>query len=550
MIDGGDGVSHQRLPFDIVELGVFENHLDRFPFADLCLEVLDHSALDQSRPEPPGVLTRLHGHQLDFGVQVRPVHLEFLFLGNPIEHEVLLDRLPGGGNGVLSNLVFPGLDFLRGESRLLHLEDLSSQGVLGLLGDEFFGQVPVGALGDPFQHLAAGVLTLAELGLAFESSPQCVFQRVLVLDSEPIEKFRVEFGEVSFLHGGDRESHAERFTSHGDVVGLGGDGDLPGTLFSGGHSGHQFVEPFEFGVLEAEHRTQFEHRFFDSADGFVTVCEREVGNDGVAGFGGSIMIVEVGVLQQELLEIGVDVLVGHLPHRPVDGQTLVVGQIELGPHLHVKLVFEISLFGDIDHVDVEIGFVDRFQVVVFGELFEAADEQFLLDLVGQFTAEPLGDQSRRHVPLAKSGDLGGVGQFPDGDIVDSVDIGARHLDDDMTQAGARLGDLDVQRHLQRTALWRRHVTVVVVRSGFVVDGGRDLGHRRLVFGHLDRFGLGIRLVASFGCRFVVEDHLECPSEKSRERETGFEPATSTLATWCSTTELLPPTRRSRWRSRL
>ena len=278
------------------------------------------------------------------------------------------------------------------------------------------------------------------------------------------------------------------------------------------------------------------------------MCEREVNNDGVSGFGRSVMIVEVGVLQQELLEIGIDVFVGHFLDRPVDGQSLVVGQIELGPHLHVELILEISLFGDLDHVDIEIGFVDRFQVVVFGELFEAADKQFLLDLVGQFTTESLGDQSCRHVPLAKPGDLGRVRQFSDGNIVNGVDVGARHLDDDVTQAGTRLGDLDVQRHFQRPALWQRRVTVVI-RGGFVVDG-RGLGHRRLVLGFLDRFGLGIRFVASFGCRFVVEDHLECPSEKSRERETGFEPATSTLATWCSTTELLPPTRRSRWRSRL
>ena len=149
------------------------------------------------------------------------------------------------------------------------------------------------------------------------------------------------------------------------------------------------------------------------------------------------MIVEVRILQQELIEVAIDILVGHFSNRPVDRQTLVVGQVEFRTHLHIEFVLEVSLFGDFDHVDVKIGLVDGLEIVIFGELFEASDKHLLLDLVREFPPESLGDQSGWHVALAKTGHLGRVDKFTDSQLVHRFDVTAWHPDDDMPEAGAR-----------------------------------------------------------------------------------------------------------------
>ena len=279
MIEGGNGCFHQGIARDIVELGVVEDDLDRLPFPNLCLEIFDHPALDQSCAESPGILAGLHGHHLDFGIEVLSTDFDFFFLGDSIEYEVFLDSLPGGRDRVLSNLVFASLDLLGSESGLLHFQDLSSQRVVCLLGDEFFGKVPVGAFGDSFEHLGSRVLALSELGLSFERVAQGVLESILVFDSQPIEEIIVEIGQVGFLDGGDGEAQGHRFASHGDIVGLGRHGDFCLAILARSDSSHQFVETFEFGVLEPQDRPEFQHGLLDGPDNLVAMRELEVGDD-------------------------------------------------------------------------------------------------------------------------------------------------------------------------------------------------------------------------------------------------------------------------------
>ena len=436
MIEGSDGFFDEWLSGDVIELSVFEDDFDGQSFSDLCFEVFDHAAFDESCSESPGVVSGLHGHHFDFAIEVIRSDFDVFFFGDPIQDEVFLDGLPGGGDGVLSDLVFTGLDFLRCEPGLLHFEDFSSQRIIGLLGDEFFGQFPIGAFGNAFEDLAPGLLSLSEFGLSLECFSECILERVLVFDSEPIEEFLVEVGQVSFLDGFDRESQAERFASHGDVFGFGGDSDFGGPLITGGDTVHELIEAFELCVLEPEDGAEVEHSVVDGPHRFVAVVEFEVGDDGVAGCGGTIVIVEVRVLQQELLQVVVDIFVGDVSNGPIDGESLVVGQVEFGPNLDIEFVFEVPVLGDFDHVDIEVRFVDRFEVVFFGELFEASDEHFLFDFIGEFSPKTFGDQPGRHMSLAEPGDFGRAGQFSDGEVVHRIDIPAWDSNDNVSEAGA------------------------------------------------------------------------------------------------------------------
>ena len=447
MIECGNGCFHQGFARHIVELGVVEDDLDRLPFPNLCLEVFDHPALDQSCAESPGILAGLHGHHLDFDIEVLSSDLDVFFLGDPVENEVFLDGLAGRRDRVLSDLVFASLDLLGSESGLLHFQNLSSQRVVCLLGDEFFGKVPVGAFGNTFEHLGTRVLALSELGLPFERVPEGVLEGLLVFDSQPIEEFIVEIGQVGFLDGGDGEAQGQRFAPHGNIVGFGRNGDFCVAILSRGDPGHQFVEPLEFGVLEPQDWSEFQHGLLDGPDNLAAMSELEVGDDRVTRLGRAVVIVEVRILQQELVEVTVDILVGYFANRTVDRQPLVVGQVKFRPHLHIEFVLEVPLLGDFDHVDVKIGLVDGLQIVIFGELLEASDKHLLLDLVREFSPESLGDQPRWHVALAKTGHLGRVDKFSNSQVVHRVDITARHPHDDMPEAGARRGDFDIECHL-------------------------------------------------------------------------------------------------------
>ena len=55
----------------------------------------------------------------------------------------------------------------------------------------------------------------------------------------------------------------------------------------------ELIEAFELCVLEPEDGAEVEHGVVDGPHGFVAVVEFEVGDDGVAGRGGTIVIVEV-----------------------------------------------------------------------------------------------------------------------------------------------------------------------------------------------------------------------------------------------------------------
>ncbi len=98
---------------------------------------------------------------------------------------------------------------------------------------------------------------------------------------------------------------------------------------------------------------------------------------------GSSLGHELAVLREEVLDVLVDVGVGDRADGPLDRQPVVIGQIELGPHFDVELVFEVPFLGNLDRIDIEVGLVDRVEVFVGGELLHAFKQHPLFDLGGQ-----------------------------------------------------------------------------------------------------------------------------------------------------------------------
>ncbi len=217
---------------------------------------------------------------------------------------------------------------------------------------------------------------------------------------------------------------------------------------------------------------------------------------------------KLSILREEILDVAVDVRIADLADGPLNRQAVVVGEIKLRPHFDVEFVLEIPLLRQLNCIDVQIRFVDRVEVLVRRKLLHAFQEHALLDLRRQLTPEPLFDQLRRHMPGAKPGNGDAGRLFLDTLLIEAIDLGPRNADMHMFLAGAGLLDLHRQFHPARRSAGVR-TFCLAVRPGFFVRCGH----------------------ASF---------LIVRNEKKRVK--GFEPSTSTLATWCSTPELHPQTR--------
>ena len=78
------------------------------------------------------------------------------------------------------------------------------------------------------------------------------------------------------------------------------------------------------------------------------------------------MFNQCSVLSNEAVQISGHVDVRQLTQGPLDLQSTVIGQSEFRANFHVEFVFEITLFGNDQAFDVEVGFVNGVQRVFVG----------------------------------------------------------------------------------------------------------------------------------------------------------------------------------------
>ncbi len=133
--------------------------------------------------------------------------------------------------------------------------------------------------------------------------------------------------------------------------------------------------------------------------------------------------------------------------RPFNRQAVVVGKVELGPHLDVEFVLEVPFVRKLDRFDVEVGLVDRVELLVRRKLLHAFQEHPLLDFGRQLGAEAFFDQLLRHMAGPEPGDGDRGRLFFDGVLVEAVDLRPRNADVHVLLAGAGLLDLDGELHL-------------------------------------------------------------------------------------------------------
>src|SRR5262249_34394677 len=100
------------------------------------------------------------------------------------------------------------------------------------------------------------------------------------------------------------------------------------------------------------------------------------------------------------------IVIGDGPHRPLEFQALVVRQVELWPDFYVELVDERPTGRNLNLQRVDVGRRQRSNVVLLGQLLQALQEHFGLDLIRYVLAEALLDDLPRRLAGPEAGHVG------------------------------------------------------------------------------------------------------------------------------------------------
>ena len=150
--------------------------------------------------------------------------------------------------------------------------------------------------------------------------------------------------------------------------------------------------------------------------------------------------------------------------------------------------------------------------------------------------EPLDDQLPRRAAGPEAGDDRLLPQCLERFLVLAVDLRARNRDLEMLLAGADIGDVDFELEL---SLGLGFVRLGLDRRRRPPQPTLRIRARRCSSQAFPRVASGRDGLIRHHATAALERKPPTQDGIDQEREKGFEPSTPTLATWCSTPELLP-----------
>src|ERR1019366_127501 len=195
-------------------------------------------------------------------------------------------------------------------------------------------------------------------------------------------------------------------------------------------------------------------------------------DDKVALFGRAVLGNELTIVGQDAVLFLVYVGFGVGADRLFELQPLVFGEIEMRADLDLELIHEVALIGDDEFAGIQIRRAQGSDIELLGQLFEAGQEDFALDLVLNFLLEFADDDGLGRLAGAEAGDPGIADELLVFLLKDAVDVGP--FDDDLDVFLARAGVLNLDGLLDLLLfLDRRRVEI-----GFRHGGFGSVGHDR------------------------------------------------------------------------
>ena len=319
---------------------------------------------------------------------------------------------------------------------------------LGLLGAHLFRQfLQLDFFHQVFGHLLAHRLLLCGNRLLLQLHADLLGKGLGVFQAHLFDQFlrvqrRHSFDEAHF--DGDREfAIAQLF-----VFMLLRTGCFDGNLVARFRAGQVFAEvvnqdaghrAFEFARFAWDQHLRIVERF-ERLLGLIGRGNRHPAGDVIPGLG-LIDRLKTTVHFAIPLDLGGDLLIGHLESRLEHFQALQFRQLEIGHHFDFNLEAERTFLGKLDLLQVlDVRLSDHVQLMRFDRMGVPFADQLRADILANFLAEAFFDQPKRHPPLAKTRNRRLVLEG----FVAIVDFGAdplgRHLDDQFFTG--RAGGLD------------------------------------------------------------------------------------------------------------
>ncbi len=208
-----------------------------------------------------------------------------------------------------------------------------------------------------------------------------------------------------------------------------------------GRAAHELVVELRRDTL----RTDLVQRVLDVRVGQLLAIDEDLQVQGheVAGRGVTLDLVDLGEAFTQLLELGVDVGVVHVPLRERELDAGVVRCVELGADL--DLCGEGAPLGLVEDLDVDLGHRHRDDLLGLQRLGVVVRQRVLHGLLGDHTrADALLDEATRRLAGAEPGQGDLLGQLLGGDVERLLD--ARRFDLDGQLDLHRVDGLDGRLH--------------------------------------------------------------------------------------------------------
>ena len=169
--------------------------------------------------------------------------------------------------------------------------------------------------------------------------------------------------------------------------------------------------------------------------------EGQFRDDVIADLGGLGLRLERSVGLLDAFDGVVDVGVGEFAGQFVELEALPVRDFEGGTNFDVEFPREISRFGKKESFGLELGFANRGDLFIFGDLRERIEDERALDAFNDFLLEALFDHLARSFTSAEAGDRLLFLEFGVFAVEIEIDVGAGDLDGDVTFASAFFFDV-------------------------------------------------------------------------------------------------------------
>src|SRR5690606_25533769 len=226
------------------------------------------------------------------------------------------------------------------------------------------------------------------------------------LHTEQSKEFVVQLRQQRCGNAVHGHGELSGFTSQVEVLIILGENRVDHAFFTGLDANQRFFEA-------GDHATGTQHQRSAlggaTSKGFAVDLADEIDVQLIAILGGTLNILETGVLLAQHVEHGVDIGIDHFSLQTLDGNVLKAGPLDLREHFEGRNVFQV--FALLEHFRLDGRSACGVQLLLNHGFVEGFLNQVAQGFLTSGCVVALTDHAHRHLAGTKTGDLGTTGSL-------------------------------------------------------------------------------------------------------------------------------------------